>query len=150
MTPAPVAGQGLRLGPRPLYVRLSPIHGRGVFTAVDRPAGAVLEVSPVLVVPAAELPALRQTRLYGYYYQWPGGAAALALGYGSLYNHSYRAVARFELDVPRRLVVFTAVVPLHRDQEITINYNGDPEDGTAVWFDRTPGANGRAAGKEFR
>jgi hypothetical protein len=123
-----------RLGPRELYVRASAIHGLGVFAATDRRPGDLLEVSPVLVVPRTQLSALEQTSLYGYYFRWPPSAAALALGYGSLYNHAYRSTARFALDPEHGVIVFTAVQPICRNDEITINYNGEPADLTPVWF----------------
>ena len=48
--------------------------------------------------PAAERPLLDETNLYNYYFTWQDQAAAIALGYGSLYNHSprtLRATSRF-------------------------------------------------------
>jgi hypothetical protein len=116
-------------------VQPSSTHGLGVFAASDRRPGALLEVSPVLVVDRSQVPALDRTALYAYYFQWPRHAAAIALGYGSLYNHSYRPTARFDLDIERKVILFTAIRPIHQDQEITINYNGDPSDATPVWFD---------------
>lgn len=128
--------QKYALGPRRLYLRPSPVHGLGVFAARDIKAGTVLEVSPVIVVPASQVPALESTTLYPYYFRWPDDAAALALGYGSLYNHSYQASAGFEPDVHRRVIVFYAVKPIALHQEVTINYNGCPADQSRVWFDR--------------
>jgi SET domain-containing protein len=123
------------MGPRGLYVKPSPTHGLGVFAGSERRPGALLEVSPVLVVRRNQVPALQKTALFAYYFQWPGHSAAIALGYGSLYNHSYRPMARFDLDVERGVILFTAIRPIQQDQEITINYNGDPGDATPVWFD---------------
>jgi SET domain-containing protein len=123
------------LGPRSLYLRSSPIHGLGVFAAVARQPGDLLEVSPVLVVPRTQVEALQKTSLHEYYFRWPPSAAALALGYGSLYNHSYHPTARAQLDVQRGVLLFIARQPIHRNQEVTINYNGDPTDLTPTWFD---------------
>jgi uncharacterized protein len=123
------------MGPRRLYLRRSPIHGLGVFAATDRQPGVVLEVSPVLVVRRKQVAALQQTVLCRYFFQWPPHSAALALGYGSLYNHSYQPTARFELDVEWGLILFAAIQPISQNQEITINYNGDPDDLTPVGFD---------------
>ncbi len=123
------------LGPRGLYLRPSPTHGLGVFAAVAREPDALLEVSPVLIVPRRQVSALRQTALYAYYFGWPQQAGAIALGYGSLYNHSYNPTARYDLDVRRRVILFTAIEPIYQNQEITINYNGDPTDLTPLWFD---------------
>jgi uncharacterized protein len=126
-----------RLGPKGLYLRPSPAHGLGVFATIERQSGALLEVSPVVIVHRRQVPALQQTALYAYYFQWPPHSAAIALGYGSLYNHSYRPTARFDIDTKRNVIVFTAIRPIFQDQEVTINYNGDPNDMTPVWFDRS-------------
>ena len=125
----------LPLGPRRLYLRTSAIHGIGVFAATERRPGTLLEVSPVLVVRRKHVPALQQTVLYRYYFHWPPAAAALALGYGSLYNHSYQPTASFYMDIEQGVIVFTAIQPICKNQEITINYNGDPGDLTPVYFD---------------
>jgi uncharacterized protein len=124
----------LRVGPRGVYVRDSSLHGLGVFAAVPHQPGALLEVSPVLVVPRQDVPALRRTPLATYYFCWPKGSAALALGYGSLYNHSYRPRAGIEYDVDNGLILFMALQPIEMNQEITINYHGNPADTTPVWF----------------
>lgn len=124
----------LPLGPRKLYLGPSPIHGLGVFTAAERQPGALLEVSPVIIVRGKYKRALLQSALNRYYFQWPPQEAAIALGYGSLYNHSFQPAARFELDIGRALIVFTAIQSIYKDQEITINYNGDPADVTPVRF----------------
>lgn len=123
-----------RIGPRGLYVRPSRLHGLGVFAASPKRARQVLEISPVLVVPQEQVAALEQTSLGTYYFQWPLAGAALALGYGSLFNHSYHPNALHQLDVDNDLIVFTACAPIAVNEEITINYNGDPADLSAVWF----------------
>lgn len=129
-----VRGDPPPLGARKLYIRPSPIHGLGVFAVAERQPGTLLEVSPVLIVRRKQVPALQRTMLYRYYFQWPPHAAALALGYGSLYNHSYQPTARFDLDVRRGVILFYAIQTIGQNQEITINYNGDPADLTTVRF----------------
>jgi uncharacterized protein len=122
------------IGPRRLHVRGSRLHGLGVFSAVGRQSGELLEVSPVLEVPAEQVQALRRTSLGVYYFWWPPDGAAVALGYGSLYNHSYLPNARYELEPDDAVIVFTALRPIAQNEEITVNYNGDASDLTPVWF----------------
>ena len=50
---------------------------------------------------------------------------ALALGHGSLYNHSFRPNARYD-DVGPQTKEFTAMRDIAPGQEITVNYNGEP------------------------
>ena len=58
----------------------------------------------------------------------------MALGYGSLYNHSDRPNARYH-DEGGRTKVFTAIRDIGPGEEITVNYNGDPCDETPVGFE---------------
>ena len=66
-----------------------------------------------------------------------------SLGYGSLYNHSYRPNARYD-DEEGRIMVFTALRDIGRGEEITVNYNGEPGDETPVGFEVVEGPNSSA------
>ncbi|HOB07816.1 MAG TPA: SET domain-containing protein, partial [Methanoculleus sp.] len=80
---------------------MSKCHGRGVFARRDLLAGEVIEVCPVIVLGGAdEQELLDKTHLFDYYFEW-GELAAVALGYGSLYNHSSHANADHVCDVHR-------------------------------------------------
>ena len=108
--------------------------GRGVFARRPIRQGEVIERVPVLVLPAAEVEEMiGPARLGDYCFEWGRGTVALALGYGSLYNHSYRPNARYD-DVGRRTKVFTALRDIAAGEEITVNYNGEPTDRTSVGF----------------
>ena len=108
--------------------------GRGVFARRPIRRGEVIERVPVLVLPIAEVRNASQwTGLAGYCFLWGRDRVALALGYGSLYNHSYRPNARYD-DSAGQTKVFTALRDIAPGEEITVNYNGEPEDATAVGF----------------
>lgn len=106
--------------------------GRGVFARQPIRAGAVIERVPVLVIPYGEDE--WDSGLAPYYFAWGRGTVALALGYGSLYNHSYRPNARYD-DIGQLTKVFTALRDIPPGEEITVNYNGDPSDRAAVAFE---------------
>jgi SET domain-containing protein len=106
--------------------------GRGVFARRAIRAGTVIERVPVLVLPYTEDE--WESQLTPYYFTWGEDTVALALGYGSLYNHSYRPNARYD-DVGPRTKVFTALRDIRPGEEITVNYNGDPDDRSPVGFD---------------
>jgi uncharacterized protein len=125
---------GIRSGD--LYVAFSERHGRGVFAARDFASDAVVEICPVLVVPVAQRTAVNTTVLYDYCYEWDGGAG-LALGFGSLYNHSYEPNALYRQHIDRDLVVVMALRAITKGDEITINYRGDPADQSPVWYQQT-------------
>jgi SET domain-containing protein len=109
--------------------------GRGVFARRAIAEGDVIESCPVLVVPSGDIcQGDTWTRLGDYCFEWGEGTMALVLGYGSLYNHSYQPNARYE-DVAGPTKLFVALRDIARGEEITINYNGEPDDQTPVWFD---------------
>ncbi len=123
-----------------VYFAPSPLHGRGVFTAQPIPQGALIEICPVIVMPRTHAALLDQTGLRDYYFDWgeEDEQIALALGFGSLYNHSPRSNARYLLDFDMETISIVAIRDIEAEEEITVNYNGDPADTSPVWFERHP------------
>lgn len=107
--------------------------GRGVFARQFIPAGTEVERVPVLVVPFDEIPVEDGFTLPNYIYEWGKGTVGIALGFGSIYNHSFNPNARYD-DVGRMTKVFTSLRDIRAGEEITINYNGDENDRTPVSF----------------
>jgi len=117
--------------------------GRGVFAAVDIKEGDVIEICPVVMVPENQVPLLRQTELYNYYFMWGTNeehhAAGIALGFGSIYNHSYSPNATYKKLLDKHQIKFEAIKPIEKDEEITVNYNyGDPHDQSQLWIESIP------------
>lgn len=111
-------------------------YGRGVFTAAPIPAGSVIEVCNVILIPKAELPIIHKTVLHDYYFLWGQDMqqCALALGYGSLYNHAIHPNANFILDLGQDTIDIEAIKDIAAGEEITINYHGAPGDEEKLWF----------------
>jgi SET domain-containing protein len=117
-----------------LQVHDSPIHGTGVFATKAHAAGSLIERCPLLIVPPAQGPAIAESIFGDYVYEWEGGYA-LAIGFGSLYNHARSSNARYEMDYDAEEIHMVAERPIRKGEEITINYNGDPHDPAPVWFE---------------
>jgi SET domain-containing protein len=106
--------------------------GRGVFAGRGFRAGEVIEVCPVIILPPgtddAALDGLRR-----YVFEWgdANDRLAVALGYGSLYNHSPDPNAAFELRDARGEIVFRAVRPIAAGEQILIDYRWDADDYAA-------------------
>ena len=122
-----------------IYVAPSDTHGQGVFAARAIEAGEVIEVCPILLFPKAQLPYIRQTVLDDYYFDWgeDGEWYALCLGFGSLYNHSYEPNAEYGMDFDARTIDFYCLQDISAGAEILINYNGDADNHSKVWFEKT-------------
>ena len=117
-----------------LYVAPSRVNGHGVFAARPFTQDETIEVCPILAVDADEWEQLEETRLRGHYFVWHDGVA-LALGYGSLYNHSWRPNARYDADYDRSVIAFTAIRDISAGEEVTVNYCGEPDAVGELWFD---------------
>jgi SET domain-containing protein len=104
--------------------------GRGVFARRLIAAGEEIERCPMLIVDGDQAEAL-SLGADGYVFGWGNDSTALALGYGSLYNHSYAPNAE-TLETPNELVI-TALRSISEGEEIFINYMGTAQVG--VWFD---------------
>ena len=105
--------------------RSFPGKGRGVVAQRRFDAGETIERPPVIVIPREDVALIRQTALASYYYEWGADCrqGALALGYGSLYNHSYEPNARFLFHEDQDCLEFVALRDIEPGEEITINYN---------------------------
>ena len=121
-----------------LYIQASEGKGRGVFCNENIPKSTVIEVCPVIVCPPQDRSLIDQTFLYNYYFLWDEDllSTAFALGFGSLYNHSYHPNARYETYYEEQIIRFIAIRDIPAHTEITVNYNYDPEDQTKVWFEK--------------
>ena len=127
---------------RPFALRIGmTLHaGRGVFACERIPAGSLIEECPVVELSTDELSALISTVLGNYFFQWgpTREQGALALGYGSLYNHAYDPNAAYVRKFESKTLQFIAVEDIEEGEEVTVNYNGSPQDRTPVWFHATP------------
>lgn len=116
-----------------LYVRIVDGKGRGVFARRLIRQGEVLDQSPVIVIAAKEWESIERTILFNYCYGW-GDDMALALGMGSLFNHSYQPNTLYTRKFDEQIIEYTALRDIQPDEEITINYNCDPNDMDPLWF----------------
>jgi len=119
-----------------LYITHSEGKGRGVFTSQPIDTGEVIEICPVLIIPKLELPIIHKTVLHDYYFLWGDDLAecAIALGFGSIYNHELHPNANFILDIYNKTIDIEAIKPIEAGEEITLNYHGEPGDEGALWF----------------
>lgn len=119
-----------------LAVKHFPGKGRGIVAAEPIAADTVFERSPVIEIPQEEIVHIRRTELHNYFFKWGSERedAAIALGFGSLFNHSYEPNADFSNNLDDKTIDFVALRPIAAGEEITINYNGDPEDRSRLWF----------------
>lgn len=112
-------------------------RGRGVFTAANINKGDLIEICPVIIIPPKEVKLLDKTELHDYYFCWPKPtkSACIALGYGSIYNHSSKPNAEIVLDLETRSLQFHCIKKIKAGSEILIDYSGgEKKEAKKLWF----------------
>jgi uncharacterized protein len=120
-----------------LFIALVPEKGRGVYSGEDIPKGTIIEVSPVIVMSGQERVLLDKTRMHDYIFEWgtKRDQCCVALGYVSVYNHSYSSNCEYEMDYDDDTITIKTVRSVAAGEELTINYNGSWNNRKKVWFD---------------
>ncbi|GAA5976025.1 hypothetical protein JCM5350_000289 [Sporobolomyces pararoseus] len=124
-----------------------PALGRGVFASQDIPAGQIVEISPVLVLSekeyrgfdpkseneGGELKGVEASQLRGYVFTWgKNGDMAVALGLGSLFNHSALPNVSYEIKQSEYTIHYRAAKPIKAGEELfifyghSVRFSGDP------------------------
>lgn len=118
--------------------------GRGVFAARSFRSGEIVEACPVIVLTKRFSELDRRLQLVVFDWGTLSGTdagPAVALGFGSLYNHAEPAnmTAAADTSTGSNCIVFRAVRDVEAGEELTINYNAHGGGHTwhdSNWFDR--------------
>ena len=110
--------------------------GRGVFTTKNIAADTVIEISPVIALTTKERKQIEGTKLYHYIFEWGVSKrqACMALGYISMYNHSFEPNCEYEMDYDSNTMTIRTIKAIKKGEELFFSYNGMAEDKTPLWF----------------
>ncbi len=110
---------------------------RAIFAMRDFKIGEIIEECPVINLTPKERKHCSKTILNFYMYPWRSTrSASLVLGYGSLINHSFEPNADWKQNFKTMKMTYRAIRPIKKGEEITVNYNGEPDDLTPIdWFE---------------
>ena len=124
-----------------LFVDKTDSMGRGVYTAETIAPDTVVEVSPVIVMSADDRTYLDKTALHDYIFEWGAlkDKCCMALGLVPIYNHSYSSNCEYFMNYEEDVILVKTVRLIEKGEELTINYNGDWDDKTKIWFDAAEG-----------
>lgn len=115
-----------------------PNGGRGVFAAGNIKKGELIETCPVIKI-SEEDPSNTPDGIlitYFYYLGKKKQGQFLALGFGSIYNHTRNPNAQYKINQKEEIIDFTALCDIKKDSEITVNYNyANPKDKNPMWFE---------------
>lgn len=120
-----------------LYLKTIKNKGRSVFTRERIPANTVIEQSPVIVMNKEDRMHLDKTLLHDYIFEWgeQKDRCCMALGYLAMYNHSYKSNCEYFMNFEEEIIQVKTVRVVEKEEELTINYNGDWNNRKEVWFD---------------
>jgi SET domain-containing protein len=120
-----------------LYIDKTQNKGNAVFARSPIPADTVIEVAPVIVMDKKDREHLDKTLLHDYIFEWgeQKDKCAMALGWVPVYNHSYTSNCEYFMDYTDNTIMVKTVRAIDPGEELTINYNGDWNDTTPVWFE---------------
>jgi SET domain-containing protein len=120
-----------------LFINETQKKGRGVYTREAISEGSIIEIAPVIVLPEEEREWIDKSVLYNYYFLWgeDNAQTAIALGYGSMYNHSTTPNVAYQMDYEANTITYIAWIDIAAGEELCINYNGDEDSQEKVWFE---------------
>lgn len=120
-----------------LYVQIAGRKGKGVFTKEKIAAETIIEESPVIVMNKNDRYHLDKTLLHDYIFEWglKKDGCCIALGYLSIYNHSYKSNSEYFMNFDDETIQIKTIKAIEKGEELTINYNGDWNSSKKVWFD---------------
>jgi len=121
-----------------LTIATSLNRGRGVFTSEDIIKGTTIEISPVIVLTAADRSNVEKTLLHDYIFEWGEDhrSAAVALGYLSIYNHIAEPNCKYQMDFEEQTISIITTRDIQAGEELFINYmNAEGASDKPVWFE---------------
>ncbi len=110
---------------------------RGVFAARNIKRDELIEECPIIEIEKEDPSNIKEGILitYFFYVGEKKERVAVALGFGSIYNHTYSPNATYKIKIREKIMDFIAIRDIKKDEEITVNYNsGNPQDKTPLWF----------------
>lgn len=91
--------------------------------------GELIEECPIILLTKKDIEHINETTLTKYEFMWDDEYEAIALGYGSLYNHSEEPNVEWDRDFEKNVFVFTALKDIEPGEELTIDYfPGEPKE----------------------
>jgi len=123
-----------------IYIKQSKIlnAGRGVYARGNIKKDEIIENCPIIEVSKHDTSNLKESILVTYFFYFGKNKErlAVALGFGSIYNHSYKPNAKYKIKHKELSIDFIALSDIKKNEEITFNYKqGNPKNKRPLWFD---------------
>ncbi len=106
----------------PTYVKRIRGKGWGGFCSKSIPKGKVFNVTTLLVLSAREAKLMSESSLEAYWYEFGSRGRAIALGLGSILNHSDDPNCSYHFSKKKRTLSFYAIRDIPAHEELTHDY----------------------------
>ena len=118
-----------------------PNAGRGVYARRDIKKGEIIETSPIIEAPQHDMSNLKESIFVTYFFYFGKNKQrlAIALGFGSIYNHSYKPNITYTIKPKEKLIEFIAQEDINKDTELTFNYRNSSKSKSKkrpLWFEK--------------
>jgi SET domain-containing protein len=109
---------------------------RGVFSDKNIKKGEIIESCPIIEIPSYQVEEIGNSSLinYVYFHGRKKEKMLLALGFGSIYNHSLVSNAQYKINLKEKTIQFIATREINKDEEITVNYVQGSSTSMPLWF----------------
>lgn len=108
-----------------LQIKKNKRFGRHVVTTSAIKKGEVVEISELIVITGKKnTEHIHETILNNYVYAYKKQGVAVALGSGSLFNHSVRPNLRYKVRGKR--LIFWAIRDIKKGEQLFVNYGYNP------------------------
>lgn len=122
-----------------LYISQSkiPKADRGVFAKTEINVGEIIESCPVIEIPKYDLVKIEESIFinYVFFFGKQKERGFLALGFGSIYNHSYTPKAVYKIKPKEGKIEFISIKNIKKGDEITVNYIQGKNINLPLWFE---------------
>ena len=119
---------------------ISKKKGKGVFATRDIEKDGLVDIAHVVPILNKEYKKIKRTVLYNYIYIWedpkyvPEYKYAITLSISQFINHSYHPNIVYSHNYDSCTIKYHALEDITKGEELTVNYNANVNDSSAVWF----------------
>lgn len=109
----------------------------GVFANTGIKKGEVIEICPFIDIPQYQLESVGNSIFvnYVYFYGNVKEKLLLALGFGSIYNHSRTPNAFYKINPKEKTIEFVSNMVIKKDEEVCVNYVQGNRTKRPLWFE---------------
>jgi SET domain-containing protein len=115
--------------------------GKGVFAKKNIAKGVIIDIAYIILISNKDWDLIEETVLSNYSFEWDDPKckgkyeSAISLSISQFINHSYKPNVNYRYNYRDNSIEYFTIQDISKGEEITVNYNGDPSNDSAMWFE---------------